>query len=183
MTIFDLWPLLVYYVPSFIGCVVIAGSIGFILPRAQRKFEKNWRAGVAFSLALVPILMWLVYFCATVNETYVLNSLDAENDLFAERIYYTRFNVDLKTAVSIATDENEPGNVRFYASCRIADLISINNESVKAEVLKRTSGPLSFRTDFFNTNRLTSGFFVPCHEEGPFTVNEIIKKRLEILAR
>jgi len=178
----EIWALAVYYLPSFTGCLVMSGIVGFAFPKTRQKCEKRWSAGVVFSLMLLPILFWLVYFGATVRNTYVLTSLDTEDDSLAELIYYTRFDVDLKTAIGLATDESEFSNVRFYACCRIADLLSIDNESIKTSVLKNTANAHPFQTEFFNTNRLTCGFFTPGYAEGPYTVNGVVEKRLEILA-
>jgi hypothetical protein len=86
--------------------------------------------------------------------------------------------MDLDHTIKLAVQEHQSGNVRFYACCRIADLLATNTDAVANRTLNAVAGASSFTTDFFGTNRFTTGFFTPGYREGPFQVREVIERRL-----
>jgi hypothetical protein len=179
----ELWALGVYYFLSLSICL-IATSIGFFLLRRPRQTEEAGRVTrrlVGYVLVMSPVI-WLIYCGNTLRDAFAITSLDSEDDQVAEAVYETAFNVDLDHAVRIAINKSQPGNVRFYASCRIADLLDKENDRVKAAVLDEVATASEFRTGFFGTNQLTCGFFIPNYAEGPFTVSGIIRRRLKILS-
>ena len=112
-----------------------------------------------------------------------LTLLDSENNRQAEMVYYEFFDIDLDKAESIAVDKHQTGNVRFYASCRIADLLSNQSDAVRKQVLKKVSGSSEFRTGFGGTNRLTCGFFTPNGPEGPYFVEDVVSMRLNSIEK
>jgi len=177
----ELWALGAYYFVSFISSMMIIGVMIFLFRQLRRRSGKALSAGFGVFLILLPIPVWLVYVITTIGDAYAVTSLDTEDDSVAERVYYSNFNVDLKSAIKLAVNGKQSGNVRFYASCRIADLLATNSEAMKAFALEKIASAPRFQTGFFNTNGLTCGFFVPNYAEGPFAVEEIVEKRLSKL--
>jgi len=171
--------LAVYYYKSFAFSILVLMLIGIWLKFGKwGKNDASQRRAIYFLLSL-PFVIWIAYFTVTAKEAYALTSLDSENNLQAEAIYKNCFSVSLKEAVKIAINDNQTGNVRFYASCRIADLIANNSPQTKKYALEQVANAAPFLTGFGGTNDLTCGYFIPNRQEGPFTVTEIITRRLE----
>jgi hypothetical protein len=176
----ELFALLIYYLPS-LGCWLlgtIAVTTLLFLAKRKRGERLGWRL-IGFIL-LASGTSWLVYFAATARTAYAITDLDSEEDDVAEAAYHNYFDMGLNKAVSLAMSDHQRGNVRFYAACRIADLLVTNDDRTKADILERVDDAPAFNTDFFGTNSLTSGFFIPGHVEGPFTVREIIERHLAV---
>lgn len=135
---------------------------------------------------ILPVLIvaatgWFVYFSVNGKQAWAMILLDSEDDRTAEYAYNSLFKVDLKEAANIAANTRHRGNVRFYAAFRAADLLVTNDQRSVESFLQNLKSTSSFQTDFFNTNGLTCGYFVPGHMEGPFDVRELIRRRLQEL--
>jgi hypothetical protein len=179
----ELWALGSYYLPSLACCtlVALAALISGVLISKWHRTSKHVARKISYLVAGVALVIWLVYFATTLRSAYAITSLDTEDDRRAERVYMTIFDIDLKDAIKIAVDQGVSGNVRFYASCRIADLVASNSDYPKLELLKSITNAPPFETGFFGTNRLTADVFRPNYQEGPFTVAGVIAKRLSML--
>lgn len=134
-------------------------------------------SSLAYFIPIVPVIIWCTYAVDTAREAFAITSLDSENNIYAEAVYETSFDTDLEETIRLASDKNQTGNVRFYAGCRIADILATNRMAY-GTVLERVAGIPGFRTGFGGTNHLTCGFFTPNYTEGPFTVREIVDRRL-----
>ena len=106
--------------------------------------------------------------------------LDSEDDRCAEHAYLNDFKISLNDAIHITKNENYRGNIRFYAALRAADLLVVaKDERMVSNVLKSVENAPSFQTGFLGTNQLTCGYFIPCHQEGPFEVADLIRRRMQ----
>jgi hypothetical protein len=175
----DEWcALFIYYLPS-LTCWAFGTTVILALLCLGRRFTRyRLNSAMIWGVIAVSIVSWLTYFVVTARTAFAITLLDTEDDKLAEAAYRNLFDVSLTRAVSLAINEHLEGNVRFYASCRIADLLSSADEHTKSSVLDRVANSPPFQTDFFRTNQLTCGFFVPGYAEGPFNVSEIIVRRL-----
>jgi hypothetical protein len=180
---YEWWALGIYYCPSMACCLLLAAVMGFLPFIVKGKLSEAASVSFHIGLAAIPFLGWTWYLVASAHYAFLVTSLDTEDDISAERIYRTYFDLDLDRVVKIAADNSEAGNVRFYASCRIADLIATNRARLRRSILEKTSSASPFKTGFFRTNSLTSGFITPGYQEGPFTVNGIVERRLRLLSR
>jgi hypothetical protein len=129
------------------------------------------------------LVCWVVYFMATCELTYTLVLLGSESSQVAERTYVNRFKRQVNTldgAVRLAVNRHQEPNVRFYASCLIADMLATNDASVAA-VFKRIENADLIETQFFDGNRLTDGFYVPGHAQVHLPVRDIVERRLHVL--
>lgn len=176
------WACAIYYLPSMGYCALFAvvATVIIFLFRKNKKCPVGWIIYLPLALAL---LAWMGYFTTTARSAFAITYLDTEDDGMAERVYKTIFDVDLNRAIRLALDNRQTGNVRFYASCRIADLLIPSDGQTRSNVLDDVSSATAFGTDFFGTNSLTVGFFTPNYHEGPFTVREIIERRLKMNQR
>lgn len=181
MAIDELWALGIYYSKSLACCAVATGVMGLALFFAKRKNGQHTTVKLTSWLLWLPTLVWLMYFSTTFRDSYAITSLDDEDDKFAQAVYRSSFDIGLDKAIKLAVDPDESGNVRFYASCRVADLLVTNDDHMKSAILDRVKDTPDFETGFFSTNQLTCGFFTPNYAEGPFTVSEIITKRLQAI--
>jgi hypothetical protein len=169
------WDLGVYYRGCLICCAVLAGLLTISAVFIAK--HNNRFSNIKYYVFVVPLAIWVIYFCNTAKEAFAVTSLDSENNIYAEVVYNSCFDIDLEQTIQLAIDKRQSGNVRFYASCRVADILATNG-TLKVGVFERIADTPAFRTGFGGTNDLTCGFFTPNYAEGPFTVREIIAKRL-----
>jgi hypothetical protein len=171
------------YLPSlvsaFLACVVIV--IIFVFLKRKRVKHLNWKA--ALLSLLVPVLIWAVYFVLTAKWTLTLTLLNSENEQVAESAYVNLFaqEVDLDKAVRLAVNVNpqEP-NLRFYATCRIADILATNSNGLALESVKKSveNAPIIV-TDFFGTNELNYTLYTPGRDQLHISVADLIEKRMK----
>jgi hypothetical protein len=120
------------------------------------------------------------FFAATAERSWAICMLDSEDDGCAEQAYLNDFKISLNDAVHIARNDSYRGNIRFYAAFRAADLlVAAKDERKVAAVLESVESASSIHTDFFGTNSLTSGYFTPGNYEGPFSVADLIRRRMQ----
>ena len=158
----------------------------WLQPLSQRRLRPKFRYWATFRVVLAPasFVCWVVYFLFTCELTYTLIMLDSESSGVAERIYDNRFKRQVDTldrAVGLAVNEHQAPNVRFYAACRIADMLVTSNDAVVASALKRVENAPIFETKFFGGNRLTEKFYDPGHYQVRLPVRDIVRRRLQFL--
>jgi hypothetical protein len=179
--IFD-WAAAVFsYWDSFLILVALCFLVTGALILANRRKKKRPPWGLIARSLLILLISWLTYFGSTLGTNLTLSCLDSENNRLAATVYETCFKIDLDQAIKLAKSEHESGNVRFYACCRISDILATKSNPVIKTVLDQVENIEPFTTGFGGTNFLTPGFFVPNHAEGPFQVREIIEWRLKSL--
>jgi hypothetical protein len=178
----DLVAFLFGYLPMLGWWIGVTLVIGLTLVFARRKGKEPPRWETVAPLLIAAIVSWTFYFAITAERSWAICMLDSEDDGYAERTYLNDFKIGLNDAIRIAKNENYRGNIRFYAAFRAADLLVVTKDDHKiAEVLKNLENASSIQTDFFGTNRLTCGYFIPCHQEGPFEVADLIRRRMQEL--
>jgi hypothetical protein len=94
--------------------------------------------------------------------------------------YKNIFTPSLSEAVNLIKNGELGGNVRFYAACRVADLLKTEtNTNVKAQVLKDVENAPAIDTEFFGTNELNFKLYTPYHEQVHISPKSLIERRLE----
>lgn len=174
-----------YYIPSLViaistACVMSAGAW------LARHFHKPIGCRTALCLAVVAVVCWPVYFASTSKMATILVSLNSEDARLAETVYEDDFKKEVSTvgkAVRLATDTHQAPNVRFYASCLIADLLATNSDADVTETLAMVKNAPTIEPQIIGGNSLTSEFMVPGHAPPRLFVGEIIRRRLGVLGR
>lgn len=183
----DLVMIVRHYLPSLIASILISlALLGMVFfgKRRNPKFN-NWPL-VAVCVSVAPLAFWFVHFASTSKPTYTLTLLNSESSDTAERIYDSRFKAEVCTldaAVNLAVSRYEAPNVRFYASCLIADMLITNSDSTVAAILKKVDGAPIIETEFFDGNRLTQKFYTPGHVQAKLSVRDIVEQRLQELRK
>ena len=130
----DIGAFILHYIPTVVLALVICAV--FLACRSMLK-----KSGFVLSVwvPLIPVTIWIVYFCATAKTELILSSLGSESANVAENAY-RNFDINLDQALRIVKHQIqhniEAENIRFYAACRIADLLSSNSDDEKLRVLK-----------------------------------------------
>jgi hypothetical protein len=175
----------IYYVPSLIIVIVtfvaILAAIVFV-ERFRPQFARLAPLGVC--LLPVPFVIWVFYFVSTSDLTTTLILLDSESSGTAEKTYSNTFKAQVNTvdaAVRLAVNRHQAPNVRFYASCLIADMLVTNDDATVVKVTKEVEDAPVIETEFFGGNRLTKSFYIPGHVQPSLTVQEIVEQRLQEL--
>jgi hypothetical protein len=178
----EVWTnMVIYYLRPIILCGFVTALIGMILVYCKRKcvFYNTWQKASFGFLCFVPILVLTIYCLLTVKRSYVSLSLDSENANTAALTYHGTFQaVTLPEALNLATNQQEWDNVRFYAACHVADILATNSSYAIKDVLDQVKGAPKIKPIFFGKNDVNASFFVSGMSYGPFSVTEIIEKRL-----
>lgn len=175
----DLVALFIRYIPSAIVCVLASVAIGFGII-----FTKRLRLGLGYYgllAALTPLLCWIVYFVTTSEMAITLTLLDSESAQVAERAYNSRFKALVTTpeqAIRLAADKHQPPNVRFYASCLLAEMLATEDAARVEKTLNGLESAPLIETQFIGENDLTGGFYVSGHEQPRLSVRGIVERRL-----
>jgi hypothetical protein len=180
----DLLMFAVYYLRSF----VVAGLAMIVLLVASF-FVRRLSSGHSSSamcllwVSALPIVCWVVYFCLTCSFTKTLIILNSESDDAAEMAYERLFKRQVTTvdrAVDLAIDTGEAPNVRFYAACLVADLLTNASSNEVDRVLIRVENAPRIEPGFMGGNRLTDQFYIPGHVPPSLSVKTIVTTRLEV---
>src|SRR5882672_5595699 len=174
-----------YYLPSLI-CSLVACVVIFMASMLPTRFRPSSGFRRIFGVCLVPLppVCWLIYFIVTSDLTYTLVLLGSESSAVAERTYVNRLRKQVNTldaAVRLAVNKHQEPNVRFYASCLIADMLVTNDGAMTEAVFKKVENAEEIQTEFFDGNRLTDGFYVPGHAQVHLPVRDIVERRLRAL--
>ncbi len=171
-----------YYVPS-LGLALLAALLLLIAPLIGKRLRPGFvHWPVLFFCVPVPLIWFVFHLVATCGFARTLVLLNSESSQVAERTYDNSFRWQVKTvdeAVRLAVGRCQPPNVRFYASCLIADMLATDDVGEAAKVLERVETAPAIGTQFFGGNRLTEKFYVPGHEQVHLAVGDIIERRLE----
>src|SRR5579863_237946 len=164
--------------------VIIYSAIAVGIVLGVRRWPKLASQKMPFAiLILLPIVCWMIYSLANLELDYTLTLLNSESSQVAEHTYDNRFKRQVKTieqAIALAVNGNEAPNVRFYASCLVADMLVSNDEPFVTKVLKETENAPLIETQFFGGNRLTAGFYVPGHDQVHIYPSDLIRQRLRM---
>jgi len=171
-----------HYVPSLLwslfACVSVLATAVFVMRSCPNRRRLKI---VAFGFVPLPLVCWAAYVMATAELTYTLVLLGSESSQAAERTYERRFKRQVKTldaAVRLAVSQHQEPNVRFYASCLIADMLATNQSVEAKSVVQRVKNAEGVETEFLDGNSLTEGFYVPGQTQVNLPVQEIIERRL-----
>ncbi|MBW8865166.1 MAG: hypothetical protein JF609_09650 [Verrucomicrobia bacterium] len=171
-----------HYLPSLIGAIFVCFTISSIFIFFAFKRPHKKAAVLAISvLAILPLLLWMAYVISSRNLTTTLVLLDSEDAQTAERTYNKGFKTEVNTlenAVELAIDSHNPPNVRFYASCLIADMLSANTNLDQGVLFNKVGGAPIIETQFIGGNSLTDEFVTPGHQQARLSVRELIERRL-----
>jgi hypothetical protein len=174
-----------YYLPSLVLAAATSVAIlaAIIFGRRLRPIFAHL-TGFGVCLVTGPLVSWVIYFVSTSEFTSTLVLLNSESSEVAEWSYFSRFKpqvATLDTAVGLAVDEGQEPNVRFYASCLIAEMLATNDDAVSVKVLNEVKGAPIIGTQFFGGNALTDKFYVPGHDQVHLPVQDIVERRLREL--
>jgi hypothetical protein len=176
----------VHYLPSLALTATVAILIFAVIVRAKRLIPTVGRLpSLAPYLTLIPLIVWIMYFCFTCQSTATLVLLGSESAGVAEIVYTNRFRNErtLEDAVRLCIDKHQPPNVRFYAACLVADNLATNKEKSELEILQRIDKAPTIETQFIGGNGLTEKFYVPGHAQPHLTAREIVEQRLQDIRR
>lgn len=181
----DILQLGIRYLPSLALSITLSVALWFATKYLRRPRSESVSAGlVRLFLACAPVICWFVYAFSTYQLSYTLVMLGSESSNAAQWAYENRFKQQVHTvrdAVRLATDTREEPNVRFYAACRIADMVSTNDDIAVNKVLQDLRNGAIITTQFFGGNSLTEGFYVPGHEQVELAPGDIVERRLRLL--
>jgi hypothetical protein len=175
----DVWVNFALYYLYRIGLWGTLGTVLFCAPllMALRRTRPLKRSLIL--VAVMPGLACCVYLLATARWTLTVLSLDAEDPRTEEYAYRVLFKVnDLQRAVHLAIDGSQWDNVRFYAACRVAQILASNTGLSRHDTLAGLDAAAPIKPTFFGTNSITCHFFIPGFSYGPFTVREIVEQQL-----
>jgi hypothetical protein len=131
---FEVWVRFgVYYLWRFVGFSAVIVAIASVALFISRKRKYAHPIKISGFVIVALYLGWLIVFLSTARWTLTRFALDSESSRTAEYAYRHFFEVkDLNQAVALAIDRNQWDNVRFYAACRVADIL-ITNENRSTE--------------------------------------------------
>ena len=78
----------------------------------------------------------------------------------------------------LAVGRHKPPNVRFYAACRVADILATNEEFMVRQILKQVDDAPIIETQFIGGNKLNATFYVPGRAQPHLSVRSVIEQRL-----
>ncbi|HEY1799874.1 MAG TPA: hypothetical protein VGG46_02975 [Terriglobales bacterium] len=171
-----------FYLPSLLLTILLSvclSTLFVVLKWYQGSFSCRKAIG-ALSIPL-PFICWVIYFVFSVHFTKTLVLLNSESAGIAEETYNTSFKEEVKTvnrAMGLVFDKGEAPNVRFYASCLIADMMANSNGAEVTQILQKVEDAPIIEPEFIGGNSLTAEFFTPAQALSPLTVRDVIETRL-----
>jgi hypothetical protein len=134
------------------------------------------------------VCCWGLYFFATTSQYLTLTLLGSESPKAAEFAYQNSFKLNLDQAVELAIRNPRENHVegqivRFYAACRIADLLQSSNRDVQGRILNRVHDAPMVAPAFIGTNSINHFFGDPNRGHPPLQVADIIQRRLSELEK
>lgn len=174
---------LLHYLPSVAASVLATLGILLLLYFMKSTSERRFRETAGICVAIAPILIWTIYFFATSDWTLTLTLLNSEDDRVAEQAYETRLRrtiADADSALRLLERANHrESNLRFYAACRLAELLKTNSDSRFVEgALNRVSKAPNIQTAFFGTNSLNKHFYEPGKEQVKMPARELVQRMM-----
>jgi len=89
----------------------------------------------------------------------------------------------IKNPSNPAEDDVGAQNVRFYAACRVADLLDSSNQDFQNRVLNEVQDAPIVTPGFFGTNSINCIFYIQDREQPRLAVADIIQRRLGALGK
>ncbi len=173
-----------YYIPSLLVAFFAVLILGVVLFRgaSTRKY--------ILPLSIPIIFCWGIYFMSTASRNMTLALLGSESNEAAEFAYQESFKPDLHQATKLANsnvgtgiDEVGGQNVRFYAACRISDILVSSNQDFQNTILSQIRTAPIVTPGFMGTNAINCVFYIPGGAQPQLQVAEIIQHRLLELER
>lgn len=119
-----------------------------------------------------------------------LATLGSESAGAAEFAYQKSFDLNLYQAIKLAVgntgftiDETGAQNVRFYAACRIADILASSNQDFRNLILGKIRDAPIVTPGFIGTNSINCPFYIDGRAQPRLDVTEIVQRRLQNLDR
>lgn len=172
-----------YYFPSLIAAFLAALLLNAVLV-STRGFDRKYIAVLTVSIACC----WVVYFFSTASKNMALALLGSESPEAAEFAFHKDFKLNLNQAIRLAVsnpgeDDVEGQNIRFYAACRLADLLESSNRDFQDQILSQVRNAPIITPGFIGTNSINCSFYVDGREQPRLGVAEILQHRLSELGR
>ena len=159
-----------------VSTAVLAAGALFL----NRRYRSGRGLPIVSILLTLSVLGWVSYFVMTAKWTFTKLALDGEDDTVAEWAYYTHFKTDsLDRCMELAMNHGESENVRFYAACRMADILSSRDDKFVNSFLDDLDSWIWIHPLFFGTNGINGQFFVTGTIAGPYNVKKLVLQRLE----
>ncbi|MDB6064288.1 MAG: hypothetical protein JWR26_496 [Pedosphaera sp.] len=155
--------------------IVVCGVICF-RRRARDKFFNLKSIG---KFVLWSLIAWCAFFASTAKWRFLELSLDTESSATADYAYHHLLvDYSLNTCVRLAANHRQWQTVRFYAACRIGEMLAVNNDEQELQrVLKQMENVPPIAPCFFGTNSVNSDLFVTGTIAGPYEVRELIEHK------
>jgi hypothetical protein len=150
----------------FLVSVVLVASVFFTTTRAF------WR----WSLVILAPL-WFVFIVSSFKRTLILTALDSEWRGVAEYAYVHNFDAELDQSIDLLVWSRRE-NIRFYAACRVADLLVLQNETTASNVLSELENAPLVTPEFHGTNSI-NGIFYTGMFQPRLRVDDLIRQRME----
>ena len=124
---------------------------------------------------LAPLMF--VFIVSGFKRTLILTALDSEWGGVAEYAYLHNFDAELNQSIELAV-RSRSENIRFYAACRIADLLALQDETtVSYELSELEHAPL-VAPEFHGTNNI-NGVFYTGMLQPRLRLDDLIRRRME----
>ncbi len=175
----------IHYLPSLVLAILMSVAI-LVAVIFGNKLQPKFAQYRTLFLCLLPapLVCWVIYFASTSELTFTLTMLGSESSQAEEHAYDNQFKMEVTTvdaAVHLAVARHQEPNVRFYASCLIADMLVTNDDAAVQKVLKKIDDAPIVDTEFFGANRLTGQFYIPGRSQVHLPVREIVEQRLRMI--
>lgn len=129
----------------------------------------------------IVIFTWSVYVIATAKWKYIEYSLDAEDPQTAEFAYWQYFQFsNVEKGVRLAIDPRQLDTIRFYAACRLADILTTNDDNRVATILKEVDNAPPMTPFFYGSNNINKEFFNAQHVMKTYRVKDVVNRRMSI---
>lgn len=174
-----------FYIPSLLMALCVFIILSVILLVRGKLNQKSIRI-----LAVSIICCWGIYFLSKASQYMTLALLGSESAEAAEFAYQTSFHINLHQAIALATSPTKIGeenvgvqNVRFYAACRIADILALSNQDFQNIVLEQVQSAPIVTPGFIGTNSINCTFYIDDRAQPELQVTEIIQRRFLVLGK
>jgi hypothetical protein len=173
---------------SYYGPSLIIAFLTIVLLSVVLVCTRSWKPKYIFISTIFIVCCWMVYFFSTASQNMTLALLGSESPEAAEFAFQKDFKLHLNQAIRLATrdrgqDDIEGQTVRFYAACRIADIMQSSNHDFQNKILNQVQDASIVTPTFIGTNSINFIFGDPNRGQPRVTVSEIIQRRLSELGK
>jgi hypothetical protein len=167
------------YLLRMIVWVAVTLGLCLISVLCKRHFGSNRLFTINIAIVVLSLIALTAYFAWTAKWTFTKIALDAEDSAIAEWAYQHIFELrNIDEGMKLAMNKKEWQTVRFYAACRVADILATNDDQAVDLFLGRIRGGDPIAPCFFGTNAINSEFFITGHIAGPYDVKDLIVRRI-----